>query len=112
MAERAKINLQGIVGSAVGLRRKRIEEYRAKVFKSGNSMALRLPAELRLQPGTEMALRVEDGEWFSFEAVERPKRTINVSKFAGKCPDLKVPVREPFDDSPRAWDHPDWPTFK
>jgi len=81
------------------------------VFKSGNSVALRLPAELGLQPGAEMSLRVEDGEWFSFTATERPKRTIAVSKFAGKCPDLKVPVREPFDNSPRAWDHPGWPDF-
>lgn len=107
-----KVDLTRIRGSAIGLKLKTVEHYRAKVFKSGNSLALRLPAELGLQAGTEMALHVENGEWFSFEAAERPRRTIDVMKFAGKCSGLTVPVREPFDDPPRAWDHPDWPDFK
>ena len=107
-----RIDLTGIVGSAIGMRPKTVEHYRAKVFKSGNSLALRLPAELGLQAGTEMVLRVEDGEWYSFEPAQRPVRTIDVRKFAGKCTGLTVPVREPFDDPPRAWDHPDWPNFK
>ena len=103
--------MRRIVGSVPGLRKKHVEHFRAKVFQSGNSLALRLPAALGLKAGAEMDLRVEDGEWFSFEPVDRPPRTIDVSKFAGKCPGLKVPVREPFDESLRAWDHPDWPTF-
>jgi antitoxin VapB len=32
-------------------------EYRAKIFKSGNSLALRLPKALGLEEGTEMMLR-------------------------------------------------------
>jgi antitoxin VapB len=86
------------------------KEYRAKVFKSGNSVALRLPKALGLKDGDEMVLREERSK-FSFEAVDQPKRKIDISKFVGKAPWLKVPVRKDFDDPPRAWDHPDWPDF-
>ena len=33
------------------------KEYRAKVFKSGNSLALRLPKALGLEEGAEMVVR-------------------------------------------------------
>jgi antitoxin VapB len=86
------------------------KEYRAKVFKSGNSMALRLPKALGLEEGTEMVLR-EERATFVFEPVNAPKRKIDVSKFAGKAPWLKPLTAEEreFDHSPRAWDDPDWP---
>lgn len=107
-----KIDLTGIAGTAPGLKAKEIKRYRAKVFKSGNSLALRLPAGLGLKAGTEMDLRVEDGEYFAFEPAEKPKRKIDVSKFAGKAPWLKVPLREDFDDPPRAWDRLDLSDFR
>ena len=44
------------------------EDYRAKVFKSGNSLALRLPKALGLTEGTEMAVREEQGR-YTFEPV-------------------------------------------
>lgn len=84
------------------------KEYRAKVFKSGNSLALRLPKALGLIEGTEMVVREEHGE-FHFEPVEKPKAKIDVSGFAGKAPWLKVPTREDFDDPPRVWEREDWP---
>ena len=37
-------------------------EYRAKVFKSGNSMALRLPKALGFQAGQEVRVREEAGD--------------------------------------------------
>lgn len=77
------------------------EEYRAKVFKSGNSLALRLPAALGLKEGAEMTLREEKGK-FTFEPVQS-ERKIDVSKFAGKAPWLEPLPREDFDDSPRDW---------
>jgi len=78
------------------------KEYKAKVFKSGNSLALRLPKALGLEEGAEMVLR-EMPLGYSFEPAEAPVRKIDVSGFAGKCPWLKPLPREDFDSSPRDW---------
>lgn len=77
------------------------KEYRAKVFKSGNSLALRLPKALGIEEGTEMIVREERGE-FRFEPADRPKAKIDVSGFAGKAPWLKPLPRElrEFDERP------------
>ena len=77
------------------------KEYRAKVFKSGNSLALRLPKALGLEEGTEMIVREEHGE-FRFEPVDKPKAKIDVSGFWGKAPWLKPLPRElrEFDERP------------
>lgn len=75
------------------------KEYRAKVFKSGNSLALRLPKALGLKEGTEMVVREERGE-FHFEPVEKPKAKIDVSGFAGKAPGIKLAPREDFEERP------------
>lgn len=69
---------------------KDVKKFKAKVFKSGNSLALRLPAELGLKAGMEMELQVEGGDHFSFEPVERPKRKLNVAAFWGKATGLKL----------------------
>ena len=86
------------------------KEYRAKVFKSGNSLALRLPKALGVVEGTEMRVREEAGR-YTFEPAET-ERKIDVSKFWGKMPWLKPLPREDFDDPPRVWDDPDWPGWK
>src|SRR3546814_4363458 len=75
------------------------KEYRAKVFKSGNSMALRRPKALGLAEGTEMIVREERGE-FRFEPADKPKARIDVSGFAGKAPGLKLAPREDFEERP------------
>jgi antitoxin VapB len=64
------------------------EEYHAKVFKSGNSLALRLPKALGITEGTEMTLREEHGK-YTFEPVEQPKRKIDLTGIWGSIPDLK-----------------------
>lgn len=69
------------------------EEYRAKVFKSGNSLALRLPKGLGLTEGAEMRLREEKGK-FTFEPADAPKRRIDLTGIAGSIPDLKPLTRE------------------
>ena len=100
-----------MVGSVPWLKLRETKHYKVKVFKSGNSVALRLPAELNLQPGTEMNLRVDDGEQFSFEPIDRPKRKLNVMKFWGSIPDL-VPIKPEdrvFEPSKRPWDDSAWP---
>ncbi len=86
------------------------EEYKAKIFKSGNSLALRLPKALGLNEGAEMMVREDHGKYI-FEPIDAPKRKIDISKFAGKAPWLKPLTREEReldDDSPRVWDDPDW----
>lgn len=100
--------LSGSMPGPKGTERRR---YRVKVFKSGNSLALRLPAELGLAAGTEMNLEVENGEYFSFEPVDRPKRKLDVARFWGTVPDLQPIATEDrlFEPSQRPWDDPRWP---
>lgn len=62
-------------------------EYRAKVFKSGNSVALRLPKALGLKDGDEMILREQHGK-FEFEPVTE-KKHIDLTGIAGTMPWLK-----------------------
>lgn len=76
------------------------KEYRAKVFKSGNSLALRLPKALGVVEGTEMRVREEAGK-YTFEPAESGRK-IDVSKFWGKAPWLTVPPREDFEERPSA----------
>lgn len=65
------------------------EEYRAKVFKSGNSLALRLPRALGLKDGTEMIVREEGGK-FAFEPADQPKRKFAVDKIWGSAEGLEL----------------------
>ncbi|MEH3121037.1 MAG: AbrB/MazE/SpoVT family DNA-binding domain-containing protein [Sphingomonas phyllosphaerae] len=83
-------------------------EYRAKVFKSGNSVALRLPKALGFEAGQEVRVREEAGK-FSFESVDDDGR-IDLTGLWGACPDLKPLTSEERElhHSPRIWDDPDW----
>lgn len=85
--------LNRVFGSVPWLKSVERKDYRVKVFKSGNSVALRLPAELGLQPGSEMTMRVENGEITSIEPVDRPKRKFNIAKVCGSATNLK-PIRD------------------
>ncbi len=78
------------------------EEYKAKVFKSGNSLALRLPKALGLTEGTEMTVREQHGKYM-FEPVDAPPRKIDLTGIAGSMPWLKDIPREDFDDPVRDW---------
>jgi antitoxin VapB len=61
--------------------------YTARVFKSGNSMALRLPKELGLKDGDIMVLREEAGR-YEFEPSGRHGK-IDLTGVWGAIPDLK-----------------------
>ncbi len=63
-----------------------------KTFKSGNSVAVRLPASLGVKPGREMRVREERGRYV-IEPVEEPKRKFNIAKVAGSARDLQ-PIRD------------------
>ena len=79
------------------------EEYRGKVFKSGNSVALRLPKGLGVPEGTEVRMVREDRMTFRVEPIEAPRRKIDISGFAGKAPWLKPIPREDFEERVLDW---------
>jgi antitoxin VapB len=67
------------------------KEVRAKTFKSGNSVALRLPKALGIKEGMEMNVREEQGRYV-VEPVEAPKKLIDLSFLDGRTAGLK-PLR-------------------
>lgn len=78
------------------------DEYVGKTFKSGNSVALRLPKGLGVPEGTEVRLVKEGRMSFRVEPVEAPRKTIDISGFAGKLPGFKPAPREDFEERPSA----------
>lgn len=79
--------------------------HRAKVFKSGNSLALRLPKALGLQDGLEMELELTPSGAYSLRRADAPKRKIDGSKWMGKAPWLKelVPEEREFEHRELDW---------
>jgi antitoxin VapB len=73
---------------------------RVKVFKSGNSLALRLPASLGLEAGMEMNLIVNPDGGYTLEHALPEKRKIDVSGFWGKAPGVRLLPREDFEERP------------
>ncbi|MVZ96638.1 hypothetical protein EUU23_02825 [Sphingorhabdus sp. IMCC26285] len=74
-------------------------EYSAKSFKSGNSVAIRMPAALGVEPDREWTITEDDGE-LHIRAKVPAKKKINVDKFWGKAKGLRVPERRDFDERP------------
>jgi antitoxin VapB len=74
-----------------------------KTFKSGNSVAMRLPKSLGIEAGTEMRVREEKGRYV-LEPVKTSSK-IDLSGIAGSIPWLKPLTREEreFEDNPRDW---------
>lgn len=58
------------------------KEVRAKTFKSGNSVALRLPKALGIKEGTEMTVREEHGRYV-VEPLEPVRKKIDLSSVWG-----------------------------
>lgn len=63
-------------------------EYTGKSFKSGNSVAIRVPAALNIKPGIEWAVRNENG---TLVMTPRPeaKRKFDIAKVAGSAKGLR-----------------------
>ena len=80
------------------------KEVRAKTFKSGNSVALRLPKALGIKEGVEMKVREEHGHYV-VERVDQPRKKIDLSFLDGRTAGLKPlrPEDREFEDSPRQW---------
>ncbi len=77
-------------------------EYPAKIFRSGNSMAMRLPKALGLAEG-DMATIVQDEDGgLMIKLADKPKRKFNVAKVVGSVPGLRViPDEERLFEEPR-----------
>jgi antitoxin VapB len=95
-----------IFGSAPWLKVREKKHYRARVFKSGNSLAVRIPAGTKLAAGMEMDLTIEDGAFLSLEPVEHPKRKFNIAKVAGSARSLRFIRAEDrlFEERPLLWE--------
>lgn len=98
--------LDRVLGSAPWLKSIDKQHYRAKVFKSGNSLAVRIPAGTKLAAGMEMDLTIENGEFLSLEPIGRPKRKFNIAKVAGSARTLEFIKDEDrvFEERPLLWE--------
>lgn len=87
------------------------KEYTAKSFKSGNSVALRLPAALNVQPNGEWSVIQEDGALI-LRLKDRPKRKFDIEKVWGCALGSGLRFIEDedrvFETRPLLWDDPEW----
>jgi antitoxin VapB len=99
---RATFNPDEAAGAAASPRSVAAKVYRAKVFKSGNSLALRLPAALRLEAGMEMELLVDPAGGYTLTPSTPPRQKLDVGRFWGKAKGMiHVPQpRQDFDPRP------------
>jgi antitoxin VapB len=74
--------------------------HRLKVFKSGNSLALRLPKVLGLEAGMELELTDLPEGGYALNRIESAPARLDISGFWGKAKHLKVPERRDFDERP------------
>ena len=74
-------------------------EFDAKVFKSGNSVALRLPKSLGLKPGDVMRVRENEGI-LTAQPVPVLGDHINLQGIYASVPGI---TRPPCDENPRDW---------
>lgn len=72
---------------------------RSKIFKSGNSAAVRLPAAFAPLPGTLVEVREEAGRWI-IEPVPAQVPMINLDGIYGSCPGIKPITDRSFDERP------------
>ena len=71
-----------------------------RTFKSGNSVAVRLPKSLGIEAGTEMRIREERGKYV-LEPVEPEPKKIDLTGIYGSIQGL---TRQPFEHKERDWD--------
>jgi antitoxin VapB len=72
-----------------------------RTFKSGNSIAVRLPKALGIEAGVEMRVREDHGKYV-LEPVEQPPKRIDLTGIYGSVPGLK-PVKR-LEMAPRELD--------
>jgi antitoxin VapB len=75
---------------------------KTKTFKSGNSVAVRLPKALGIEAGVEMTVREERGRYI-VEPVDAEPRKVDLSGIEGTAAWLKPVEKYDFEDLPRDW---------
>jgi antitoxin VapB len=109
----ATFKMDGAPGMASNLPKEQVKHYRAKVFKSGNSLALRLPAALGLEAGMEMDVSPDGQGGYYLRPEPVPGRKFDIDAIWGIGAHLGLKPIKPedrvFDDVKRPWDDPDWP---
>lgn len=75
------------------------KELKARSFKSGNSIAVRMPAALGLEPGAEWQVEQRDGE-LVLKPLGPGSDKIDLTSVYGSIPGLK---RMPFEQKERDW---------
>ena len=79
------------------------QEYRSTSFKAGNSVAVRFPKPLGLEPGAELILREENGRYIVERAAKKGDR-IDLTGIYGSLPNLKLLTPEDRIMEPRELD--------
>ena len=81
-------------------------EYRGKTFKSGNSVAVRLPKGLGFKEGEQVRLVEITPGTIRVESVPAEKRKLNVDAFWGKATGLKLlsPEDRVFEERKLDWE--------
>lgn len=70
-----------------------------RAFKSGNSVAVRLPKAFGVTEGAELVLREEMGRYV-IERVEAPRKMIDLTGIYGACPDIEPIGDRTIEDRP------------
>ena len=78
---------------------------KSRTFKSGNSVALRLPKALGIDAGTEMMVREEAGRYI-VEPVEQERKKIDLTGIYGSIPGFKplTPEEREFEERELDWE--------
>lgn len=76
-----------------------------RTFKSGNSVAVRLPKSLGIDAGTEMRVREEQGRYVLEPVIKEPRK-IDLTGIFGSCPGLKLlkPEDRLFEERELDWE--------
>ncbi len=82
------------------------KEYTAKSFKSGNSVAIRMPAVLGVEPEREWTVAEENGD-LVLRLKDKPKRKFDIDKVAGSATSLRLidPDDRWFEERALDWGH-------
>jgi len=86
-------------------------EHTAKSFKSGNSVAIRIPAALGVEPDREWIVVEKNGDLI-LHPKPKAKRKFNIEKVRGCAIGSGLKRIEPedrvFEHRPLPWENPEW----
>lgn len=88
------------------------QEYTAKSFKSGNSVAIRIPAALGIEPGREWIVARDENGDLVIRSKPEAGRKFNIDKVWGCAVGTGLQfIRDEdrvFEERPLLWDDPEW----